>query len=141
MVVLGLDQIEQYKLTNDLFENNDYVHHLEVALSKRFGITQNINDEVYEIEIILSERTGRFVTKLFWHETQQFEKLENGNFLMTMSCGINRELIGWIFQWMSNAKVLKPDLLKDLVAEKYKEMVQLYEGDKSLISNNSYRPT
>ncbi len=140
LVILGLDQIEQYKLTNDLFENNDYVHQLEIALSKRFGITQNINDEVYDIEILLSERTGRFVTKLFWHESQHFQKLENGNFLMTMNCGINRELIGWIFQWMSNAKVLKPDLLKDLVTEKYKEMVQLYEEDKLLISNNSYRP-
>ena len=141
LVVLGLDQIEQYKLTNDLFENKDYVNQLETALSKRFGITQNINDEVYEIEIILSERTGRFVTKLFWHETQQFEKLENGNFLMTMKCGLNRELVGWIFQWMSNAKVLKPELLKDLVKEKYIEMVQLYDNDKLLVSNNSYRPT
>ena len=140
LVVLGLDQIEQYKLTNDLFENKDYVNQLETALSKRFGITQNINDEVYEIEIILSERTGRFVTKLFWHETQQFEKLENGNFLMTMKCGLNRELVGWIFQWMSNAKVLKPELLKDLVKEKYIEMVQLYDNDKLLVSNNSYRP-
>ena len=141
LVVLGLDQIEQYKLTNDLFENKDYVNQLETALSKRFGITQNINDEVYEIEIILSERTGRFVTKLFWHETQQFEKLENGNFLMTMKCGLNRELVGWIFQWMSNAKVLKPELLKELVKEKYIEMVQLYDNDKLLVSNNSYRPT
>ena len=140
LVVLGLDQIEQYKLTNDLFENKDYVNQLETALSKRFGITQNINDEVYEIEIILSERTGRFVTKLFWHETQQFEKLENGNFLMTMKCGLNRELVGWIFQWMSNAKVLKPELLKELVKEKYIEMVQLYDNDKLLVSNNSYRP-
>ena len=140
LVVLGLDQIEQYKLTNDLFENKDYVNQLETALSKRFGITQNINDEVYEIEIILSERTGRFVTKLFWHETQQFEKLKNGNFLMTMKCGLNRELVGWIFQWMSNAKVLKPELLKELVKEKYIEMVQLYDNDKLLVSNNSYRP-
>lgn len=139
LVVLGLDQIKHYKLTNDLFENKDYVNQLETALSKRFGITQNINDEVYEIEIILSERTGRFVTKLFWHETQKFEKLENGNFLMTMNCGINRELIGWIFQWMSNVKVMKPNLLKDLVLEKYREMIEVYEQDTLLVSNNSYQ--
>ncbi|MEC5157290.1 helix-turn-helix transcriptional regulator [Chryseobacterium sp. MP_3.2] len=141
LIVLGLDQIEQYKLTNDLFENKDYVNQVEVALSKRFGITQNINDEVYDIEIILGERTGRFVTKLFWHESQHFKKLEDGNFLMTMKCGINRELIGWIFQWMSNAKVLKPDLLKELILEKYNEMIQIYDVDKSLISNNSYHPS
>ena len=80
------------------------------------------------------------MTKLFWHESQQFEKLDDGNFLMTMNCGINLELIGWIFQWMSNAKVIKPDLLKELVAEKFREMVQIYDEDIELVSNNSYRP-
>ena len=140
LLILGLEQISKYKLTNDPFDNSSYLLHLETELSRRFGITQNINNEVYDIEIEFTERTGTFVHKQFWNETQKFEQLENGNFLMKLNCGINRELIGWIFQWMSNAKVIKPNLLKSMVAEKYEEMVQLYEEDKILISNNSYRP-
>lgn len=141
LVILGVEQIDKYKLTNNPFENTYYLNHLELALSKRFGITQNINDEVYNIEIEFSKRTGTFVHKQFWHDSQNFEQLENGNFLMTLNCGINRELIGWIFQWMSNAKVLKPPILRSLVAEKYREMVQIYEKDIALVSNNSYRPS
>lgn len=141
LLILGLEQIEKYKLTNDPFDNRGHLQYLENELARRFGITQNINDEIYDIEIEFTQRTGTFVHKQFWNESQKFEQLENGNFLMKINCGINRELIGWIFQWMSNVKVIKPTLLKELVAQKYKEMVQLYEEDTSLVSNNSYRPT
>ncbi len=140
LFILGLEQIDQYKLTNEPFENTAYLKNLELALSKRFGITQNINSEVYDIEIEFSKRTGTFVHKQFWHDSQEFKKLENGNFLLTLNCGINRELVGWIFQWMSNAKVLKPAILKNMVADKFKEMVASYEEDNILFSNNSYRP-
>ena len=138
LLILGLEQIERYKLTNNPFDNNGLVNDLENQLSKRFGISQNINNEVYDIEF--TKRTGTFVHKQFWNESQKFEQLENGNFIMTMNCGINRELIGWIFQWMSNAKVLKPQILQGLVKKKYKEMVKIYEEETLLVSNNSFRP-
>lgn len=141
LLILGLEQILEYKLTNDPFDNSNHLQLLETELSKRFGITQNINKEVYEIELEFSARTGTFVKNQFWDETQRFERLENGNFLMHLNCGINRELIGWIFQWMSNVKVIKPTILKELVLEKHREIVQIYEEDVVLISNNSYHPS
>ncbi|AZI33684.1 WYL domain-containing protein [Kaistella carnis] len=140
LLILGLEQISKYKLTNDPFDNSSYLQHLETELSRRFGITQNINNEVYDIELEFTERTGTFVHKQFWDETQRFERLENGNFLMHLNCGINRELIGWIFQWMSNVKVIKPEILKELVVEKHREIIQIYEDDIELVSNNSFRP-
>ncbi|MBF8457623.1 WYL domain-containing protein [Kaistella sp. G5-32] len=140
LLILGLEQIEKYKLTNDSFDNSSFVQNLDVELSKRFGITQNIDNEIYDIEIEFTERTGNFVSKQFWNDSQEFEKLENKNFMMKMTCGINRELIGWIFHWMSNAKVIKPEILKELVVEKYTEMVNLYEQDAGIVSNNSFRP-
>ena len=140
LLILGLEQISKYKLTNVPFDNSSYLHHLETELSRRFGITQNINNEVYDIKLEFTERTGTFVHKQFWDETQRFERLENGNFLMYLNCGINRELIGWIFQWMSNVKVIKPETLKELVVEKHREIVRIYEYDIELVSNNSFRP-
>lgn len=141
LLILGLEQIEKYKLTNDPFDNINFVQNLEIELSKRFGITQNIDDEVYDIELEFTERTGTFVSKQFWNESQEFGQLENRNILMRMRCGINRELIGWIFQWMSNVKVLKPDVLRNIVIAKYKEISTSYEIDNPLVSNNSFRPS
>jgi hypothetical protein len=45
-----------------------------------------------------------------WHATQKFPK-KNGNTLMYLECGINRELLGWLFQWMYNIRVVEPEIL------------------------------
>lgn len=133
LLIYELEQIGKYKLTNKPFDNNYLLQQLQTELLKRFGITQNINDDVYDIKLEFTKRIGNFIQNLFWHETQSFEKMENGNLLMTLNCGINRELIGWIFQWMSNVKVLKPEVLQELVLKEYKEIVQFYEGKSVLM--------
>ena len=139
LLVLALDQFRKYKLTNNMFENGPLLELLETEMQKRFGITENKDGNVYEIEIEFSENTGMFVMKQSWHPTQQFEILKNGNVKMKMKCGINRELAGWIFQWMSNAEVRKPEVLKNMVKAKLEEMLHSYTGDIPLVSNNSFK--
>lgn len=139
LLILALPQIETYHLTNQPFAPDGLGERHTQELSKRFGISENIDDEVYPIEIEFSELTGSFVRSQHWHPTQQFEVLQNGNYLMRLRCGINRELAGWIFQWMSNAKVLQPPLLRQMVADKFCEVCEIYEQDKEIVSNNSFR--
>lgn len=139
MVILALEQFESYKFTNEMFDNKHLMKEMDRMLIKRFGITENINNEVYDIELEFTELTGTFVKKQFWHPTQEFVTLENGNYLMKMNCGINRELVGWIFQWMSNVRVLKPEILKDAVLSKYRDVLDSYSDDAPLVSNNSFR--
>ena len=123
-----------------MFNSKRLLKLLEKETQKRFGITGNLNDEIYDIEIEFSELTGTFVQNQHWHQTQIFQKLDSGNVLMKITCGINRELVGWIFQWMSNAKVLKPNILANMVADKLVETAQLYQENLPIISNNSFRP-
>ena len=139
LIILALEQIKIYKLSNRMFDNKPLLQLLEMKMRKRFGITENLDKKVYDIEIEFTELTGTFVKNQFWHPSQQFEKLENGNLIMKINCGINRELVGWIFQWMSNVRVVKPQMLKDLVLAKYKEIIQDIECEKPLVSNNSFR--
>ena len=139
LIILALEQMKKYEITNEMFNSKRLLKLLEKETQKRFGITENRNDEIYDIEIEFSELTGTFVQNQFWHQTQIFEKLDNGNILMKITCGINRELVGWIFQWMSNAKVLKPNILANMVADKLVETAQLYQENLPIISNNSFR--
>jgi hypothetical protein len=139
LIILALEQIKTYKLTNKMFDNKPLLQLLEKKMLKRFGITENLDKNIYDIEIEFSELTGTFVKNQNWHPTQKFEKLENGNLLMKLHCGINRELVGWIFQWMSNAKVCKPLVLKEILAAKFREILQTYEQDSDIVSNNSFR--
>lgn len=138
-LIIALEQIKNYNLTNKMFDNRQFLEDLSNQMKRRFGVTENVNDKVYDIEIEFSELTGTYVKNQFWHSTQKCEILENGNLILKINCGINRELVGWIFQWMSNAKVLKPEILKNLVIEKYSEVLDAYKTSQPLISNNTFR--
>ena len=140
MMIIALNQIKKYHLTNNMFDNKKLLATLENEMQNRFGITANMDHEIYDIEIEFSEFTGEFITHHFWHHSQSITQQENGNYLMKLRCGINRELVGWIFQWMSNAKVLKPSILKELVIEKHHEILASYESDSPIISNNTFLP-
>lgn len=139
LILLALSQITEYKLTNLSFKNTELLKKFDDEMLKRFGITENRDDEVYDIELEFSEMLGCFVKNDYWHPTQKFSQKENGNFIMTMRCGISRELVGWIFMWMTNVRVISPPELKECVMAKYREVLSDYATDKPLVSNNSFR--
>jgi len=114
IVVLDLCQIIEYKVSTKKYNNRqDLLKTLNKDLGSRFGISENIDSNVYNIEIELSEITGEYLKKFHWHHSQKF-KLTSKGYTMTMECGINRELVSWIFQWMDNVRIVKPDVLKSI---------------------------
>ncbi|MCQ4035724.1 helix-turn-helix transcriptional regulator [Kaistella montana] len=140
LMIIALNQIKEYHLTNIMFDNKKLLEKLENEMQSRFGITGNMNNEIYDIEIEFSEYTGEFIKHHFWHHSQNITQQENGNYIMKLRCGINRELVGWVFQWMSNAKVLKPNTLKELVVKKHHDIIESYKTDDPIVSNNSFLP-
>lgn len=139
LILLALSQITKYKLTNVPFKCLPLLKKFDEEMLNRFGITENMNNDIYDIELEFSEMLGCFVKNDYWHPTQKFVQKENGNFIMSMHCGINRELVGWIFMWMTNVRVLNPTILKEIVLDKYREVITDYETEKPLVSNNSFR--
>ena len=108
-------------------------------LEKRFGVTKNINEEVYSIVIEFTEITGNFIKQHFWHKTQKFKKI--GNIIqMEFQCGINRELIGWLFYWMYNCRVVKPQILKDYYDSATNEIVKTSNPNNPLVYKNLFVP-
>lgn len=120
-------QVDQLSLTttDELFERQDYVGLVDSALKYRFGISQNIDDDVYTIRLQFSSTTGEFIKRQFWHSDLPDPVQEGDNWLFSFECGINRELVGWLFQWMSNVRVLGPPELIDLYNEQLDRMVTL----------------
>lgn len=111
--IFGIRQLEDLKINSSYTNFKKYKKLLDNELNKRFGVTKNINDIVYKIKLEFTSATGRFVQDHHWHPSQSIIKI-NGNYVMTLECGINRELLGWLFLWMYNVKVIEPPILKDL---------------------------
>jgi len=139
LILLAIEQIVELKILNSKFSRTNIEPFLEKRLKENFGVTHNIDDELYDIVIEFAKETGDFVSRHTWHPTQNFKVLKSGNYLMTMHCGINRELIGWIMMWMSNARVKGPKTLQNMVADKMRHALSYYEEDKPLIFNNTFR--
>lgn len=139
-ITIDLSKIIAYNITNQTFAHKKALPLAKAELQKRFGLTGNIDNEVYDIELEFSSITGEFLSHYQWHESQTFSILKNGNYLMKMHCGINRELFGWIFRWMGNVKIIGPAILKDLYLEQLDIMNRNYATNKTLDYSNIFKP-
>ena len=106
-------------------------------LHNRFGVTKNINSETYAIKIEISSVLAGFIKSHHWHSSQKFYK-KSGNTLMVLNCGINRELLGWLFQWMYNIRVIEPKILKDYYEKTIKEIQNNSVSKTSLVYRNIF---
>ena len=118
-----IDQLE-LKLTNAVFIRTDFLDMVDEELRTRFGISENINDVVYDIKLRFSSVTGGFIRNQFWTDNVICNEDSDG-WLVEFQSGINRELVGWIFQWMSNVRVIGPPRLKALYDEQLRRMLTI----------------
>jgi predicted DNA-binding transcriptional regulator YafY len=128
-LVLDIYQIFNHKLTNDKFPIKPNLSIVEKNLKNRFGLNNNVDDKVYTIILEFNPTTAKYIQNFFWHHSQIFEEFPGGNWQLTLTCGINRELLGWIYQWMADVKILAPDNLKDLYAQQLKLIKKAQHSD------------
>ena len=135
-----IGQLNTIEIIDRKFNRKDCLEKLEKERKRRFGVTKNINNEVYDIKLEFTNITGSLVKKYFWHSTQKFyQKTANDNVIMTLQCGINRELVGWIFQWMYNVRILEPLILKEYYSEAIKKMNKI-DNTSVFVYNNIFEP-
>ena len=139
VIVLALEQINGYNLTNEHFKGSKLWPVFLKQMNNRFGITENMNTKIYNVKLEFSKVTGSFVKNHYWHNSQKITQLNDGNYLVELTCGINRELVGWIFQWMNNCKVIKPLFLKKIVQFEIDQMKEIYKNPRKLNYTNIFK--
>lgn len=109
--IFGINQLQNISISKN-FKNKDQITNLlQDELNRRFGVSKNINNQVYHIKIEISSVLAGFMKAQFWHHSQKYKKV-NGNLILSLKCGINREMLGWLFQWMYNIRIIEPPILK-----------------------------
>ncbi|HAT77433.1 MAG TPA: hypothetical protein DCS19_11555 [Flavobacterium sp.] len=139
VVIYEIGQLKKIQILDKGYNYEVLSKKIKIEMANRFGITKNINNEVYNIKIEFTSVTGALVSKYFWHHSQHFEK-KNGNQIMTMRCGINRELLGWIFQWMYNIRIIEPTVLLEYYDKTLDEMLANRKKTKALVYRNIFEP-
>lgn len=137
-LIINISKIKQYEVSKTNFPKKNLIELTHIKLKNRFGVTDNINNKIYTIRLEFSSYTGEFISHYHWHDSQKFHQLGNGNWILEMECGINRELIGWIFMWMNNVRILAPSTLKYVFLDQLKNINENYSIESNLKYKNIF---
>ena len=140
VVIYGVRQMEDVTILPKKCKPNDYFNLVSKEMASRFGVTKNINPNVYTIQIEISTVLSEFIQNHTWHHSQQFEK-KKGKTLLTLTCGINRELLGWFLQWMYNIKIVEPKIVRTYYEKTIKEVMSVHNNKKLLVYKNIFETT
>jgi predicted DNA-binding transcriptional regulator YafY len=135
--IFGINQLEAVLISKNVKNQLELIDKFNKELEGRFGVTKNINTEIYNIKIEISAVLAEFIKSHYWHTSQKFSK-KNGNTKMILNCGINRELMGWLFQWMYNIRIIEPKILKDYYERTIKEIQNNAITKNQLVCKNIF---
>jgi hypothetical protein len=127
LLVYAIDKQFQYTLTNETFNRKKLLPLYKDEFEKLFGLSLPNNQKVYQIKIEFTKGFAQSFKSYYWHSSQQWTQLKNGNYMLNLHCSIGRELVGFITHGLSMVKVHQPKILKELVLKKLKETVDIYE--------------
>ena len=130
-------QLKKIEIINEELPKINYLEKLNQELVSRFGISKNIDETIYQIKLEFSLVTGNFIKNHFWHQTQSFN-VRKGKMIMTLQCGINRELMGWLFYWMYNVKIVEPRVLQEYYLKTVEEINQINNNCHPLVYKNIF---
>jgi predicted DNA-binding transcriptional regulator YafY len=125
VMVFEIGQLRKVQVLEQAFNAKKCDELVQADLKNRFGITQNIDSKSYSITLEFTPLLGDFIKNQYWHHSQSFKETKNA-LQMSLTCGINRELVGWLFQWMSNVRIVEPP-----------ELIHLYNTQLEMMNANT----
>jgi hypothetical protein len=141
LFIYSVEKHFNYTLTNKQFNRKKYEKTYQEQLAPRFGLPEPISNKVYHIKIEYTEDYGESHKNFFFHATQQWTKLKNGNYMFQAKCNISREMIGWLSYGLDKVKVHQPKILKDLLLKKLQQTIDIYQqktAPNEVIANADY---
>ena len=119
-----VDRIKLLRLTNEKFELPDDFDFDEYTRHS-FKVMQ---DELHIVKVRIAPTWARYVGEKIWHESQQTKKLSDGSLEMTLRVAGLDEIKHWIMGFGSEAYVIKPEKLKDMVRADLEKALVQYGG-------------
>ena len=84
-------------------------------------------DELYTVRIRVSPAWAKYVGEKIWHESQTIQKLFDGGIEITMRVAGLEEIKQWVMSMGSEAYVMEPEELRDLVESGLRNALTQYD--------------
>jgi predicted DNA-binding transcriptional regulator YafY len=132
LFIFTVDKRFKFDLTNDIYNRAKSLKTYREQLDTRFGISEPTYNKVYNIKIEFTKGYAESMMNFFWHSSQNWKQLKNGNYLLSMRCCIGRELIGWLAQGLDKVKVHQPKALQSLFIAKIQKTKDVYTNNETI---------
>ncbi|MBO8093638.1 MAG: transcriptional regulator [Prosthecochloris sp.] len=76
---------------------------------------RNIGKKEYTVRIHFSQRQSRWMRERTWHDSQSVEEKDDGSLILCMTVSSLDAVRSWVMQYSSEAEVLEPKELRELV--------------------------
>lgn len=127
LMLFPVDKDTRFRLTNTTFNRKGLDAAYNSQREALFGVSDPLDKRAHRIEIEFTKDYGASWMRYFWHQSQRWEPLQNGNYMLHLHCTIGRELIGFLAYGLDKVKVHRPQVLKDLIWQKLQQAAAVYE--------------
>lgn len=139
LLIFAVDKTLRFSLTNQIFNREKLLADYETKTQALFGISDPVNKKLYQIKIEFTSGYAHSWMNYFWHHSQRWQPLKNGNYMLHLHCGIGRELFGFLAYGLDKVKVHQPKILKEILIEKLKGTIAVYEEDLEIDEDRANR--
>ena len=105
LVNFAVDKDTKFSLTNETFNRKQKEAIYEKQMEVLFGISDPMDEKVYHIKIEFTNDYAQSWMRYFWHHSQQWKAMKNGNFMLHLRCSIGREVFGFLAYGLDKIKV------------------------------------
>lgn len=129
LLIFAIDKNLQFRLTNMAFDRGKFISMYNRKLATLFGISDPVDDRVYNVKIEFTGGYGESFKNFYWHHSQKWTRLKNGNYMLSMHCSIGWELVGFVAMGLDKVKVHEPKSLKILINSKAYIVAEIHAED------------
>lgn len=119
----SLTRIQSVELLNDQNPNEELSKEQFIKGTFRSGY----NRDQKKIVVRFDKEIADFVKERRWHSSQKSEPQADGTIVVSFQLGISRELVRWVVGFGSQAEVIEPKELRDMILEEAKKIVKNYK--------------
>jgi predicted DNA-binding transcriptional regulator YafY len=84
--------------------------------------------ESYDVEVAFTKEAAPLVTETIWHQTQQVHRQKDGSVNLHFKVDGLSEIVYWVLGWAGRARVVQPQELREMVAEKLATALAMHTG-------------
>jgi len=83
--------------------------------------------KIFRVRVLFKPEAVKWIVHRQWHPSQRIRFFKDGSAEVRFDIAGQEEILRWVMMWSDYAKIIEPDWLEALLADRLKRMLSVYE--------------